>query len=124
MKSKYYFKVPFEEYLLNIYDLFEYLYKEVYINNQCLWCGKKFINFFACQHHMLDKDHTMINFDLIENLEKYYNLSSLKEIYIQKESNNFNNDLILNNGSIAVHKDMVDYHNRKNRIQLSSTKNI
>jgi len=124
MKSKYYFKVPFEEYLLNIYDLFEYLYKEVYFNNQCLWCGKKFINFNACRHHMLDKNHTIINFDIIENLEKYYNLSSIKEIYIQKESNNFNNDLILNNGSISVHKDMVNYHNRKNRINLSSSKNI
>jgi len=124
MKSKYYFKIPYEEYLLNLHDLFEYLYKEVYFNNQCLWCGKKFINFNACQHHMLDKDHTMINFDLIENLEKYYNLSSIKEIYIDKESYNSNNDLILNNGNIAVHKDMADYYNRKNRIQLSSTKNI
>ena len=124
MKDKYGMTIPYEEYLLNIDNLFQYLNEEVYIRHNCIWCGKNFISFTSCCHHMIDKNHTKINFDLIENLEEYYNLQPIKEIYIQKDVPTIPNDLILPNGSIAIHKDMVDNYNKKNRIQLSTKKNI
>lgn len=124
MKEKYGMIIPYEEYLLNIDNLFQYLNEEVYIRHNCIWCGKKFSSFTSCCHHMIDKNHTKINFDLIENLEEYYNLQPIKEIYIEKSVTSVPNDLILPNGSIAIHKDMVDNYNKKNRIQLSTKKNI
>ena len=75
------FFIPDLEFVVDLKGLFGYLGEKVSIGNMCLYCGDKGKNFFsteAVQKHMVDKGHTMINYegDTILEYADFYDFSS------------------------------------------------
>jgi hypothetical protein len=124
MKMKYGFNIPYNDCLINIHSLFEYLHKQVYLLKSCINCNKKFLSTESCCHHMLDKGHCQINLGLIDNIEKYYDLTDIRDIFIEENTDDIDTDLILPNNKLAINKNTINYHNKKNIIEIHSKKNV
>ncbi|XP_065197902.1 cytoplasmic 60S subunit biogenesis factor ZNF622-like [Sycon ciliatum] len=57
------FFLPDVEYLINPRGLVEYLGAKVGSGHACVWCSRPFPCTEAAQQHMLDRGHTMLNYD-------------------------------------------------------------
>ena len=81
--------IPFLFCIKNYTSLIKLLAKKIFTYHACLYCDtQKFSSNKALQSHMIDKNHTSINHeDLDEFLYKYYNMQkllSLKDTNIRK----------------------------------------
>lgn len=124
MKINYNFYIPFEANLYDINNFLCYIYNEINLYNRCIYCGKIFQCATACIHHIKDKNHFAINIEIIEDIEKYYNLSNLKNFIINKEDNNDIYDLVLPNKTLAINKNIVNNINKNNKRNITNKKSI
>jgi pre-60S factor REI1 len=76
------FEVPFPQYIKNLKEVIKVIIQKLFDYGACLSCDLQgFKNYKSLQNHMVDKDHTYINLeDLDEFLYKYYEKKSILAI--------------------------------------------
>ena len=86
------FFIPDLEYVVDLKGLVTYLCEKVGMGNMCLYCndkGKSFFSLEAVQSHMVDKDHTKMNYegDAVLEYADFYDFSSSYPDYNPDEEN-------------------------------------
>lgn len=82
MRSEHNLDIPFVEYIKNLKGCLQIMVKKIFDYVACLSCDSQtFKNYSGVQNHMLNKHHTYINLDdLDEHLYKYYDRKRLLAI--------------------------------------------
>lgn len=82
MQGKYGFRVPEAAYLADPDGLAGYLCAKIKQGRTCLWCGRQFRSYRACQQHMIDKAHLKVAYETdeqVDELADFYDFSRTYE---------------------------------------------
>lgn len=145
MSKSHSFFIPDLDFITDLEALLIYLGAKVGDGKICLWCnGKQFRTIQACQQHMVEKGHCMIQYEEDSMLEfaDFYDFSSSypdagsdidtdEELSINENAINIDPEtmeLILPNGARAGHRALRKYYNqnilpehqqRRNRVMIT-----
>lgn len=84
MQKTYGFLLPEVEYLVDVDGCVLYLCEKVKNRRTCLYCGRVFRSFAACQQHMIDKGHCKVPYDTddqVAELSSFYDFSRSYDAY-------------------------------------------
>lgn len=84
MQKTYGFLLPEVQYLVDVEGCVLYLCEKVKNRRTCLYCGRIFRSFAACQQHMIDKRHCKVPYDTddqVAELASFYDFSRSYDAY-------------------------------------------
>jgi len=84
MQRRFGFFLPEVEYLVDLEGCVTYLCDKIKQRRTCLYCGRVFRSFSACQQHSLDKSHCKVAYetdDQIAELADFYDFSRSYDLY-------------------------------------------
>lgn len=79
MHRTYGFVLPEIHYIADVDGLAHYLCAKVKQGRTCLWCGRQFRSYRACQQHMLDLSHAKVAYEsdaAVDELSDFYDFSA------------------------------------------------
>mmetsp|Transcript_13328 Transcript_13328/g.35398 ORF Transcript_13328/g.35398 Transcript_13328/m.35398 type:complete len:408 (-) Transcript_13328:20-1243(-) len=79
MHRTYGFVLPESPYIADVDGLALYLCSKIKQGRTCLWCGRQFRSYRACQQHMIDKSHVKVAYEsdaAVDELSDYYDFSA------------------------------------------------
>ncbi|KAI8901827.1 C2H2 type zinc-finger-domain-containing protein, partial [Globomyces pollinis-pini] len=121
MKNHHSFHIPYEEQLIDLNGLIQYLGFQVSVLNICIGCDdtKTFFSIKSCRSHMISKGHCRISFS--EELYQFYNPSMINSASSNQDdtdsewetdSSCFGAKKVLNNGKVIGHRSFRKYFNQ------------
>lgn len=79
MRTFHSFIIPDADCLIDLKGLLGYIATRIQVGRLCLLCSKQFHNGQACQQHMLDKAHCIINMEDEDEYLDYYDFTKTYE---------------------------------------------